>query len=51
MVIGYEADTGSHAALLMPGHRVISWGEELPFTVSIDEAWVLEWEVHGGRAD
>jgi hypothetical protein len=49
MVIGYEAETGPHAALLIPGHKVISWGEEYPLTAPIEEAWVLQWEVYGGR--
>jgi hypothetical protein len=51
MIVGFEAETGPHAALLVPGHRVISWGEEMPLTASIEEAWILEWEVYGGRAD
>lgn len=50
-VVGYETEWGPHAALMLPGYQVASWGVEIPLTSPIDEAWVLKWKVSGGRAD
>jgi hypothetical protein len=46
MVIGYETQQGSHAALLLPGNMVVSWGEVVPLEAEIDEAWEITWTNH-----
>lgn len=48
LVVGYETEWGPHAALLLPDFQVASWGEEVPLTALVDEAWTLKWETTGG---
>lgn len=48
LVIGYEVMTDDglrdHAALSLPGGRVVSWGSETERESPVEEAWELLWE-------
>jgi hypothetical protein len=46
-VIGFRAPLGPHAAVSLPGRRVISWGQELPYEGTTEEAWAVSWKVAG----
>lgn len=45
MIVGFETENGPHCGVLMPGHKVVSWGEVVPLEAEIEEAWVCEWRV------
>ena len=48
LVIGYEVMTDDglrdHAALSLPGGRIVSWGSETKRESPVEEAWELLWE-------
>ena len=48
LVIGYEVMTDDglrdHAALSLPGGRIVSWGSETERESPVEEAWELLWE-------
>jgi hypothetical protein len=46
LVIGYRTECGDHAALLLKGGRVVSWGAEQDFDPEtvVEEAWEIRWD-------
>ena len=43
MLIGFEAENGPHCGVLMAGNMVVSYGEVVPLTAEIEEAWEATW--------
>lgn len=46
-IIGFETDNGPHCGILLPGNKVVSWGEVIPLESEIEEAWTLKWMMTG----
>ena len=44
LIVGYETENGPHAALSLPGKRVVSWGAVTDLTARVEEAWEVRWE-------
>lgn len=45
MLVGFESEQGPHCGVLMPGGKVICWGEIVPLESAIEEAWDITWTV------
>ncbi len=43
MIVGFETRNGAHCGVLMPGNMVVSYGEVVPLTAEIEEAWEATW--------
>jgi hypothetical protein len=43
MIVGFQTPNGDHCGLLMPGNKVVSWGEIVPLESEIEEAWEVIW--------
>jgi hypothetical protein len=43
MIVGFKTDNGDHCGLLLPGNKVVSWGEIIPLESEIEEAWEIAW--------
>jgi hypothetical protein len=41
MIVGFEAETGPHAAYSFEPGKMVSWGEEMAMPDTIEEAWYL----------
>jgi len=46
-IVGFETENGSHCGLLLPGGKVVSWGETVSLETEIDEAWTPVWKITG----
>lgn len=46
-IIGFESENGPHCGILLPGNKVVSWGEVIPLESEIEEAWTLKWLTTG----
>lgn len=46
-IIGFESENGPHCGVLLPGNKVVSWGEVIPLESEIEEAWTLKWAMTG----
>lgn len=47
MIIGYDAGSRPHAAVLLDDSTVISWGDEYEFVGDVEESWVIRWLANG----
>jgi hypothetical protein len=43
-LVRLDTVTGSHAAVLMPGNRMVSWGKLVPVPDTVDEYWYASWK-------
>lgn len=44
LIIGYESENGPHAAVSLPGGKMVTWGAVTELTVPVEEAWRVHWE-------